>query len=257
MSDTPQGSCAQGSVMHGIAGAEPEEIAGAVRGVRGAAFCYNTCKSMIGIVAASPRPATRADLTGLETLALGQGGYFDRRDARAYGITDSLLRYHTRTTRFERMLPGVYRLRIAPISPYDEYLLAWVWTNYRGAISHESALALYDLADILPTRVHVTVPRPFHRTSAPFRVHLAPLPEGEIQTYNGVRVTTSARAIVDAAATGTDPAQIHTAVREALERGLVDPTALRAAAVRHPNQHRRDVRRLIEEAWSRAAAGAG
>ena len=43
--------------------------------------------------------------------------------------------------RFERVLPGVYRLRAAPISPYDEYLLAWVWTNYRGAISHDGLTA--------------------------------------------------------------------------------------------------------------------
>jgi predicted transcriptional regulator of viral defense system len=55
--------------------------------------------------------------------------------------------------------------RAAPISPYDKYLLAWVWTNYRDAISQDSALALYDLADILPTRVHVTVPRPFHSSN--------------------------------------------------------------------------------------------
>ncbi len=197
----------------------------------------------------------QTDLPGLEGLALGQGGYFDRRDAHSYGITDSLLRYHTRTGRFERVLPGVYRLRVAPISPYDEYLLAWVWTNYRGAISHESALALYDLADILPTRVHVTVPRPFHRTSAPFQVHLAPLPEQEVQTYNGVRVTTPARSIIDAAATGTDPTQIHKAVREALDRGLVGPDLLRAATARRSNQYRRDVRRLIEKALSSAAAG--
>jgi predicted transcriptional regulator of viral defense system len=197
----------------------------------------------------------RADLTGLEALALEQGGYFDRRDANDFGITDSLLGYHTGTGRFERVLPGVYRLRVAPISPYDEYLLAWVWTNYRGAISHESALALYDLADILPTQVHVAVPRPFHRTTAPFRVHLASLPEEEVRTYNGVRVTAPARSTVDAAATGTDPAQVHKAVHEALKRGLVDPDMLRAAAGRRSNQHRRDVRRLIEEALSSAGAG--
>jgi antitoxin PrlF len=106
------------------------------------------------------------------------------------------------------------------------------------------------LADILPTRVHVTVPRPFHRTSAPFQVHLAPLPEQEVQTYNGVRVTTPARAIIDAAATGTDPSQVHKAVREALDRGLVGPDTLRAATTRRTNQHRMDVRRLIEEARS-------
>jgi predicted transcriptional regulator of viral defense system len=218
--------------------------------------CYNIYKFLIGIVAGMPTSTRRTDLAGLEAFALGQGGYFDRHDAHDYGIIDSLLGYHTRTGRFERVLPGVYRLRAAPLSPHDEYLLAWIWTNYRGAISHESALALYDLADILPTRVHVTVPRAFHRTSAPFEVHLAPLPEEEVQTYNGVRVTTPARAIVDAAATGTDPTQIHKAVHEALERGLVRPDTLRAAAIRRPNQYRRDVRRLIEEALSHATAGA-
>jgi hypothetical protein len=99
------------------------------------------------------------------------------------------------------------------------------------------------------------VPRPFHRTSAPFQVHLAPLPEDQVQTYNGVRVTTPARAIVDAAATGTDPTQIHKAVREALARGLADPDTLRAVAARRSNQYRRDVRRLIEEALSGVTAG--
>src|SRR5687767_3708080 len=96
--------------------------------------------------------AKRSNLSDLEALALSQGGYFDRRDALARGIDDSLLGYHTRTGRFERILPGVYRLSIAPISQTDEYLLAWVWTNHRGAISHESALALFDLADLLPAR---------------------------------------------------------------------------------------------------------
>jgi predicted transcriptional regulator of viral defense system len=218
--------------------------------------CYNTYKKIAGIVAAMSSPAKQADLRGLEAFALAQGGYFNRHDAHAHGITDTLLSYHTQTGRFERILPGVYRLRAAPISPCDEYLLAWVWTNYRGAISHESALALYDLADILPARVHITVPRPFHRTSAPFQVHLARLPPEEIQLYKGVCVTTPARAIVDAAATGTDPAQIHKAIQQAIERGLVDASTLRAAAIRHPNQHQRDVRRLIEEALSHAIEGA-
>jgi predicted transcriptional regulator of viral defense system len=194
----------------------------------------------------------RADLPSLEAFALTQGGYFDRRDARGRGLTDSLLSHHTRTGRFERILPGVYRLHAAPLGVYDEYLLAWVWTNYRGAISHESALALYDLSDVLPTRIDVTVPRPFHRTSGPFRVHLASLSEDQTRMYKGVRVTSPERAIIDAAATGTDPTQIHKAVREALSRGLVDADRLRAAAKRHPNQYIHDVRNLIEEALSSA-----
>lgn len=207
------------------------------------------------MVAAVHNSTKRADLSGLERFALGQGGYFDRRDALTHGVNDDLLRYHRRTGRFERVLPGVYRLSMAPISPYDEYVLAWVWTDYRGAISHESALALYSLADVLPTRVHVTVPRPFHRTSAPFQVHLAPLPRDEVQSYNGVQVTTPARTIVDAAASGTDPNQVHKAVEEALARGILRPDALLAAINRRPNQHVLNIRQLIEEALSGATEG--
>ena len=52
-----------------------------------------------------PTSTRRTDLAGLEAFALGQGGYLDRQDAHDYGITDSLLGYHTRTGRFERVLP--------------------------------------------------------------------------------------------------------------------------------------------------------
>ncbi|MDB5059087.1 MAG: hypothetical protein JWO59_2559 [Chloroflexi bacterium] len=193
------------------------------------------------------------DLSGLEAFAFGQGGYFDRRDAQSYGLTDTHLRYHTAGGRFERVLPGVYRLRIAPNSPVDEYLLAWVWTNYRGAISHESALTLYNLADVLPLHTHVTVPRPFHRTSAPFQVHLAPLPATDTQLYDGVRVTTPARSIIDAAESGTEPSQIIKAVRESLDRGLLSPEMLRTAGRRHPNQHRQNAQQLLEQALANAA----
>jgi predicted transcriptional regulator of viral defense system len=196
----------------------------------------------------------RPNLLGLEALALRQGGYFDRKDALEFGLSDYLLHYHTATRRIERMLPGVYRFHAAPVSPDDEYFLAWVWTNYRGAISHESALALYELGDALPSVVHVTVPRPFLRTSSPFRVHRAPLPDDEVRMYHGVRATSPARSIVDAAATGTDSHQIFRAVRDCLERGLETADALRAAVHRQPNQHIKDVRRLIEDAITNAGS---
>lgn len=61
--------------------------------------------------------------------------------------------------------------------------------------------------------------------------------------------------IVDAAATGTDPTHIFKAVRDAINRGLVEPDSLRTAAACHPNQQRRDVRRLIEEVLSSATTG--
>jgi predicted transcriptional regulator of viral defense system len=197
---------------------------------------------------------TPTNLRGLEALALAQGGYFDRHDALAHGIGDDLLSYHVRAERFERVFPGVYRLSIAPISPRDDLLLAWVWSNYRGAISHESALALYDLSDVMPTRVHLTVPPAFRRGSAPYKLHWMQLRDDEVTTYEGLAVTTPARSLVDAAASGTGPDQIRLAIRQAIDRALARPDQLRAAAQRRGYRHRRLVLPLIEAALDQAAA---
>jgi predicted transcriptional regulator of viral defense system len=196
----------------------------------------------------------QTDLAGLEALALDQGGYFERTDAHEHGIRDDLLHYYVRTGRFERMAPGIYRLRIAPRGPRDELLLAWVWSNYRGVISHESALALYGLSDVLPSRVQMTVPPGFRKSSSPIELHWSQLSEDEVTNYEGVLVTTPARSIVDAASSGTAPDQIEKAVRQAIERGLASPDHLVEAAQRPRYRHRRTVLPLIEGAIHHASS---
>src|SRR5579864_5473081 len=162
----------------------------------------------------SPRLMAAPRYTDLEKLALGHGGYFDRADAQSHGVTDVALRRGRAKGRYERVYPGTYRMAIAPTSPHDELLLAWVWSNYRGVISHESALALYGLSDLLPSQVHLTVPLDFRRASGPFRTHRLrePLPASDQTMYEGLPVTTAARSIVDAAAGGADPVQIEKAM---------------------------------------------
>ncbi len=196
----------------------------------------------------------RPNFRGLEGAALTQGGYFDRADAQAHGIGDRLLHHYTHSGRIERAFPGVYRLSVAPFSPHDDLLAAWVWSNYRAAISHESALALYDLSDVMPTRVQLTAPPGFRRQTTLFDVHRSLLPEGDVTFYEGVRVTTPARSIVDAAATGTGPEQIHRAVAQALTRGLASPAQVRRAAARPHYRQRRTVLPLMERALTDAGA---
>jgi predicted transcriptional regulator of viral defense system len=205
------------------------------------------------------RHPKRTDLAGLEAHALAQGGYFDQADAQEYGFDKQALHYHTKTGRFERPYPGVYRLRTAPVAPHDDVLRAWVWSNYRGAISHESALAIYELSDVMPSHVHLTVPFDFGRnvpSDAPFVLHRSQLQDGDVTTYEGVQVTTPARSIVDAAAAGIGPEQIHKAVRDALRRALTTPERLRAAAAPPGYRHRRMVQPLIERAITDATGGA-
>jgi predicted transcriptional regulator of viral defense system len=191
----------------------------------------------------------------LEALALAQGGYFDRQDALQHGINDRLLHHHIRTGRFERVYPGVYRFAIAPVVPHDDLLRALDWSNYRGAVSHESALALYDLADVMPSRVHITVPTSFRRADIPsFDVHWSNLPDDQIALYDGIRVTTVPRTIVDAASAGTGPEQLQLAVEQAVARGLASPGQIRDAAARPRYRYRRTAQPLIERALVDAAS---
>jgi predicted transcriptional regulator of viral defense system len=202
----------------------------------------------------SMEKAKTPHLAGLEEYALAQGGYFDRADAQTYGLDDRLLTYHVSTGRFERTFPGVYRVRRAPLAPNDQYLQAWVWSNYRGAISHESALALYGLSDVMPVQVHLMVPPTFRRRGAPFVLHWVQLPDTDVTMHEGVQVTTPARSIVDAAADGLGPEQVHKAVAQAVSRAIANTEQLRTAASRSGYRHRRTVEPLIERAIADAAA---
>jgi predicted transcriptional regulator of viral defense system len=196
--------------------------------------------------------ALRPALAALETLALHQGGYFDRHDALTYGVGDRLLHYHVMTGRFERCFPSVYRLSRAPIAQHDDLLQAVVWTNYRGAISHESALALYGLGDVVPAQVHLTVPPDFRRTTSPYVFHRSVLEPDEVTEYVGVRVTTPARSIADAAAAGMDPEQVVKAVRQAHQRALFGRGQLLTIVQRPRYRNRRTTLPLIEDALHRA-----
>lgn len=62
---------------------------------------------------------------------------------------------------------GVYRLRDSPSSPHELIVAAWLRTppSADAVVSHETALELYDLADVIADAVHVTVPR--HRRRKP------------------------------------------------------------------------------------------
>jgi predicted transcriptional regulator of viral defense system len=197
------------------------------------------------------RQPKQTDMARLEAFALLQNGFFHRSDAHAFGISDALLSYHTRTGRFDRTLPAVYRLSIAPLEVNDNFVQAWVWTGYRGALSHETALEIHELSDVAPSRLYVTLPPGLEPKTIPpnYQVYVAPLPRDEVQCHSTIQITTPARSIVDAARQGTDPHQIIAAVWQALERRLATPQILRFLAGRGAmTPHHRYVQRIIDEA---------
>jgi predicted transcriptional regulator of viral defense system len=116
---------------------------------------------------------------------------------------------------------------------------AWqLWSRNRrdhpqGVYSHETALSLYDLSDAMPGRLHMTVPHGFDRSAAipsPLVLHRADLPEDEIGSIEGIRMTRPLRTIIDVISEGTLPPDlIEQAIAQAVERDLFTPAQLHLA----------------------------
>lgn len=170
-------------------------------------------------------------------VASGQAGYFTSEQARNCGYSRSLLSHHAKTGRFIRAAHGLYRLREYPSSPREHVLAAWLAAGKDVAVvSHESALDLLELSDVIPDAAHLTVSR--SRRNLPsipgVKIHTTikwPQP-GELAYRDGMIITSAIRTILDAAEAGTAPDQIELAVHQAVERGLATPDELRREAVK-------------------------
>lgn len=158
------------------------------------------------------------------------------------------------------MRRGLYRVREYPSSSREEVLAAWLAAGpERTVVSHESALDLLDLSDVIPNAIHLTVPRARRGLAAPPGVLLhtttrPPRPE-ETTEREGIRLTGPLRTILDAAEWGTAPEQIVRAVTQALARGWLDEAALRREAAGRGGRVARLVATALAEAGS-AAVGA-
>jgi len=187
------------------------------------------------------------DHRALYRLAEQQAGYFTALQARKVGFSRSLLAYHLRTGRFERVRPRVYRLAQFPASPYEDLYIAWLQAGPDAVISHDTALALYELSDVLPGEIHVTVPRPASRRRQGLRLHTKRLIQEGVTRYEGLPVTTVLRTLSDVAAVGLPEEQVLQAIREALRRGLVTRESLLALAAKRGGRIARLVKDALDE----------
>jgi predicted transcriptional regulator of viral defense system len=194
----------------------------------------------------------RINHDGLYWIAESQAGYFTAEQALGVGMDRSTLRHHARPGgRYERVRRGVYRLRHFPSGRHEHVVVAWLALPSSAVVSHESALELYDLSDVIPNAVHITLPRAKRgqRSRAGVRFHTIEHPRGsnEIRRVAGIPVTSPERTIVDSLEAGTQPEQIELAVHQALQRGLTTSRRLRAAAASRPTRVRAFVDRLLAE----------
>jgi predicted transcriptional regulator of viral defense system len=125
-------------------------------------------------------------------------GYLTGADARELGVPMGTLNALARRGELKRIARGIYRVPLIPPHRLDQYMLATLWPDGRGLISHESALDLYGLSDVNPAKLHVTVPRSYrtHRSVPSLYVlHAEDVAEVDRGSVDGIPVVSVAKAI--------------------------------------------------------------
>jgi predicted transcriptional regulator of viral defense system len=172
----------------------------------------------------SPDPTSPA-WQALYDVAASQEGLFTTRQASAAGYSPPLLAHHQNAGRITRIRRGIYRLVHFPPGEHEEFVAAWLWTDTAGVLSHQTALSLHGLSDILPAQIHLTLPLSWGQRR--FRVpkgivlHHADVAPDERAWVGPVPVTRVHRTLNDCALAGLPPDLLRQAARQALSRGLV------------------------------------
>lgn len=175
------------------------------------------------------RPYKEAARRLYET-AQSQQGFFTTKQAIRAGFAERTHSYHVKVGNWIREHRGIYRVADFPAAERPDLMLWYLWSQNRrevpeGTYSHDTALSLHELSDIMPSKLHMTVPRHFRRNSRIPEVlllHRADLAEGDVQEMYGMRVTRPLRTILDLLQTGrVDRTLVRQAIGEAMQRGLV------------------------------------
>jgi predicted transcriptional regulator of viral defense system len=161
----------------------------------------------------------------LYETAGAQDGHFTTQQAVDAGYSSQLLLKHIRGGRVARVRRGIYRLVHFPAGEHEELAVVWLWSERSGVFSHQTALALHGLSDVLPARLHLTLPAGWrHRR---FRVpsgvvlHHADVPPDDRAWFGPVPVTSPRLTLSDCARARVSPELLRPAAQQALRRGLV------------------------------------
>lgn len=160
----------------------------------------------------------------LYETAAAQEGHFTTAQAAEAGYYPQLLTKYLNNGRIVRVRRGVYRLVHFPPGDHEDLVVVWLWSDRAGVLSHETALALHQLSDALPSKAHLTLPAGWtsRRLQLPTGVvpHFADLADGDRTWAGAVQITTPARSVIDCADAGVSPELVEQAIDEGLHRGL-------------------------------------
>lgn len=172
-----------------------------------------------------PPVPTQPDWNRLFETAAAQGGMFTTRQAAEAGYSPQLLVHHVHAGTAVRIRRGTYRLVHFPAAEHEELIALWLWSEFAGVFSHQTALSLHGLSDTLPARTHLTLPSAWRRrrlrVPTDVILHHADVGPEDRTWFGAVPVTRPRRTLIDCADAGLSPELLRHAAQQALRRGLV------------------------------------
>jgi predicted transcriptional regulator of viral defense system len=166
----------------------------------------------------------------LAPIAAEQQGLVTTADAREVGVAPHRLVDMERRGAIERVTRGVYRFPNLDARPILGQLTeATMWAGGRGTLSHDTALDLYDLCDINPAQIHLTIPTSYRlQKQIPplYRVHKHDPGDDERALYEGIPIVTPERAILEGIESGIRTDLLRQAIDTGRRRGQLPRAAL-------------------------------
>ena len=163
-------------------------------------------------------------------LADSQQGYFTSQQAEDCGFHRSHFHRFLDSGEWVKEIRGVYRLLRYPIQERPELVLWSLWSRSKqgqpqGVWSHETALDIYELTDVMPAKMHMTVPKEFRRSHATPEVlvlHYQELLKTDSEIRQGYRVTTPLKTLIDVVNDQSiSQDQVELGIQQALKQGLI------------------------------------
>lgn len=165
----------------------------------------------------------------LFAVAERQQGFFTSKQAEECRIPRANFHRKLRSGEWVKELRGIYRLAHYPITDRPELVLWSLWSRDKkdrpqGVWSHATALDIHEMSDIMPSKMHMTVPPNFRRRSIPqhIRLHFGTVEKKDVETWPGYQVTTPLRSVIDVIEEGVIASElIQQAIRDGINKGIL------------------------------------
>ncbi len=172
-------------------------------------------------------------------IADRQQGYFTTKQAVECGYSRTNFHRYLASGEWIKEQRGIYRLAHYPITSHPDLILWSLWSRnldgeVQGVWSHETALEIHELSDVMPAKMHMTVPKHFRKWAVIPKnlvLHFAELSKVEVIAQQGYLVTNPLRTIVDIAEEGKLSVDlIVQAIQDALRKGVISHKELHEKA---------------------------